>query len=278
MIASAAVRRALLALALVLVPGCKQEAPGGAPPPPAPRPPAASATASASVTRPADAPPADELRYLERTTGGASADETLPLLVAIHGLGDRPETFVHLFDQLHARARLVLPYGPDPYQGGFAWFPIGGGPRLNFDNIAAGTERAALRLAKLIGALEKRRPTVGRPIVTGFSQGGMLSFTLAVLHPDVVGEAYPVSGLLAPLHFPSSWAAGKIEPKVVAFHGEIDHLVPIAVTRQGVDRLKGIGFDASLHEYPGVDHAISADMRRDLFQALDEAVQRASKP
>lgn len=252
----------LLALALLSL-GCKREPPTVEPTPP---------PASAAITL---AVPQAELRYLERTTGGAAASERLPLIIAIHGRGDSPERFQQLFEGFAARARVIIPFGVDPYQGGYSWFPSTT-PRLNLDNVASGTERAAHRLAALIGALEKQRPTAGRPIVTGFSQGGMLSFTLAVLHPEVVGEAYPVAGLLAPLHWPSSWAAGKIEPRLVSFHGDADHVVPIAVDKQSVERLTAIGFDATLRTYPGIDHTISPEMRRDLFQALEEAVRRAA--
>lgn len=254
----------LVALALASL-GCKREPPTVEPTPPAASAPAASPPAE----------PAAELRYLERITGGAAATDRLPLIIAIHGRGDSPERFQQLFKGFAGRARVIIPFGVDPYQGGYSWFPSTT-PRLNLDNVASGTERAAHRLAALIGTLEKQRPTAGRPIVTGFSQGGMLSFTLAVLHPEVVGEAYPVSGLLAPLHWPSSWAPGKIEPRLVSFHGDADHVVPIAVDKQSVERLTAIGFDATLRTYPGVDHTISAEMRRDLFQALEEAVRRAA--
>ena len=37
------------------------------------------------------------LRYIEHLTGGAQPDEVLPLVVAVHGLGDRPENFRGLF-------------------------------------------------------------------------------------------------------------------------------------------------------------------------------------
>lgn len=258
-------RRALVLLALAFPSlfGCKQDAPSEAPPPP---------ISSSSASE-----PLPELRYLERTTGGASTSEPLPLIIAIHGRGDSPERYLRLFEGFPLKARVITPFGPDPYQGGYSWFPSTS-PRLNLDNVASGTERASHRLAALITSLTHKKPTVGRPIVTGFSQGGMLSFTLAVLHPEVLGEAYPIAGLLAPLHWPSSWAAGKVQPKLVSFHGDADHVVPFAVDKQSVEKLQAIGFSASLRTYPGVDHTITQEMRSDLFQALEEAVKRAAAP
>ncbi len=213
------------------------------------------------------------MRYLERVTGGAAPEDALPLVIGIHGYGDRPEHYADLFEGFSGRARFIFPYG-EPSGEGFSWFAISA--RFNPDAVAAGTERAAHRLAGMIAALAAARPTLGRPIVTGFSQGGMLSYALVILHPESVGEAFPVSGLLTPPHWPSTWAAGKTQPRIEAFHGDADPIVPIAVDRQSATRLRAVGFTAELHEYPGVVHTVTAEMRRDLHAALSGAVSRAA--
>ena len=213
------------------------------------------------------------MRYLEQVTGGAAAEDTLPLVIGIHGHGDRPDSYSGLFEGFPFKARFIFPYG-EPYEQGYSWFALA--PRFNPDSIAAGTERAAHRLAGMIAALSAARPTVGRPIVTGFSQGGMLSYALSVLHPESLGEAFPVGGLLTPPHWPSTWAVGKTQARIEAFHGDADPVVPIAVDRQGVARLRAVGFSVELHEYPGVAHTVTAEMRRALHTALGAAVRRAA--
>jgi phospholipase/carboxylesterase len=213
------------------------------------------------------------VRYLERVTGGAAPEDALPLVIGIHGYGDRPESYAGLFEGFGGRARFIFPHG-EPHGDGFSWFAISS--RFNPDAVAAGTERAAHRLAGMIAALTAARPTLGRPIVTGFSQGGMLSYALVILHPESVGEAFPVSGLLAPPHWPSTWATGKTQARIEAFHGDADPIVSIAVDRQSAARLRAVGFTAELHEYPGVAHTVTAEMRRDLHAALGSAVSRAA--
>ncbi|MFT7521301.1 MAG: hypothetical protein ACI9MC_003452, partial [Kiritimatiellia bacterium] len=37
------------------------------------------------------------LQYIERVTGGAEASDELPLIVAVHGLGDQPAHFAWIF-------------------------------------------------------------------------------------------------------------------------------------------------------------------------------------
>jgi len=221
------------------------------------------------------AAPASRVRYIERMTGGAKTTDEVPMIVAIHGLGDRPESFGGIFDGFSARARLILPYGLSNYGDGFSWFPIS---RLEPKALAEGTKAAADELAQLLGDLTKSRPVKGKPIVTGFSQGGMLSFTLAVLHPDHVGEALPIAGLLAPPLYPSSWPMGRVAPRVQAFHGDADDRVPIDGARETVRQLTNNGFSATLVEYPNVRHTVSAAMRRDWMTALENAVQRSANP
>jgi phospholipase/carboxylesterase len=208
-------------------------------------------------------------------TGGAAITDSVPLVVAIHGLGDRPESFGRIFDGLSARARLILPYGLSTYGDGFSWFPLA---RLEPQKLAEGTSHAANELAAMISEIERTRTVRGKPIVTGFSQGGMLSFTLAVLHPDRIGEALPIAGLLAPPLYPSSWPMGKVAPMVFAFHGDADNVVPIDGARDTVRALSSVGFSAKLSEYPGVRHSVSQDMRRDWMTALEAAIARAAKP
>jgi phospholipase/carboxylesterase len=249
--------RAALLLAALLLTACERSAPEPAPPP--------AATAAPAASGP---PEAAGVRYLERLTGGASADEPLPLVVAMHGLGDRPEAFAPVYTSLPARARLIVPYG-EPWNEGFSWFPPG-----SLDDparLADGTARAADRVAAMIEVLSRTRPTRGKAIVTGFSQGGMLSFTLAVRHPELVAAAFPVGGLLAPALVPASWPMGKVAPPLLAFHGEADERVPIARARASVEALRALGLDARLSSYPGVGHAIPPALRADLLRAIAAA-------
>jgi phospholipase/carboxylesterase len=205
------------------------------------------------------------VRFIETVTGGASASDTLPLVVAIHGFSGKPNDFLTLatLSSLTARARVVAPYGLAPAGDGFAWFDGSDGRQLP-ENM----RRAADSLAAMIDALVKSRPTAGKPIVTGFSQGGMMSYALAVLHPDLVRAAFPASGYLPPPLCPSAWPAGKEMPRLHAFHGAADGAIPIARDRATVQQLAALGLHVELTVYPGEGHVVSTRMKRDLRQAL----------
>ena len=207
------------------------------------------------------------MHFLERLTGGASVSAPLPLIVALHGRGGRPEGVARLFASFAGRARVILPYGFDVSGDGFAWFADPTDDR----SFADGTRRAADRLAAVIAEIARRRPTVGKPIVTGFSQGGILSFALAVLHPDLVGAALPVAGVLPRPLWPSAWPAGVAKPSVHAFHGTADEVLSIEGARATLKRLREVGLPVELTEYPGAEHRLTGEMQRDVAQALERA-------
>ena len=204
------------------------------------------------------------LRYLERVTGGADAEAALPLILAVHGRGDRPEHFAGLVEGWQIPARVVLPQAPIATPGGgWSWFAA----RLSDPpgRLAAELAEVADALAALTRRLAAERPTVGRPVITGFSQGGMLSYTLAVRHPDLFAGAVPIGGFLPPELLPEG--AAPVAP-VRALHGGADPRIDPGLARSSVAALRAAGADASLIEYPGVPHAISREMRAEQERAV----------
>lgn len=219
-------------------------------------------------------PQIEGIQYLELVTAGADASDELPMIVAIHGLGDTPEGFANLLNGFDVPARVILPRALDPYQPGWSWFPIRARDP-DVDALAAGIERAANALAPAIAALTEQRPTKGKPIVTGFSQGGMLSFCLAVHHGELFSAALPIGGWLPPPLWPD--ADGKSAPPIVAFHGDPDAAVKLEPTQLAVGHLQKAGYRVELATYPGVGHAIPANMHADLLADLREAIARVDQ-
>ncbi len=237
---------------------------------------AAAAAAAASASAEPVLPTAGALQYVEIILGDAASEDRLPMIVAVHGLGDDPRNFAHLFDTFTEPARLILPRGIDMTEGGgYSWFPL----RARDPDIAAlaaGIGTAADGLAQSIRVLREQRPTAGRPILTGFSQGGMLSFAVAVRHPDIVSLVLPVGGWLPPPLQPTA-KPPKGAPPVVAFHGIADSAVQYEPTRAGVQALDAAGWDVRLVTYPGAGHVITPELHRDLFDRIVDGVRAAAK-
>lgn len=269
----------VLALALlVALWGCERQAtpgPTGSTRSPA-SPPATPRAEATSPALPEDQPEglrvAAGVHFIEVLTAGAQATEPLPLVVSIHGLGDRPERFAWLLGRLPVKARVVVPRGLDEYHGGYSWFPI----RVwdpDPERLAQGIQKASDALARAIEVLQRRHPTRGKAVVTGFSQGGMLSFALALHHPELVQAAFPIAGWLPPKLVPTTGPAADAPP-IVAFHGVDDDLLPIGPTRKVVGALDELGYDIEFREFDRVAHAVAPDIRKELVQRLTRELRK----
>jgi len=216
----------------------------------------------------------EPLPYLEIVTGGAGADEELPLVIALHGRGDTAEGFAPLFRELPARARVAILRPPHPWGDGQAWFL---GARAHLENrraIAVELLALADRVIATADAIRAARPTRGRPIVMGFSQGGMLTWAVAVEHPRAVAAAFPVAGFLFPEMLELTTVDARALPPIVAFHGDADPLVPVEEDREGVRQLGKRGARAELRVFPGVRHELPPALRSEIFASLSRALAR----
>jgi phospholipase/carboxylesterase len=260
------IRWGLLACALALTCACDAspsahtaKAPPGAGAPPG---------AAPGNTRATELPPLG-LGYVEVMTGGAHSADPAPLVIALHGLGDIPERFIGLFGTFPAAARIIAPRAGTRHGDGFSWFPPRG---ISLDLAAPDIAEAAGTVAAFAEALARRVPTLGKPIVMGFSQGGALSFAIAVRHPSSVSASFPVGAWLPTALWPTARPAHA--PPILAFHGTADPRVPISLMRPAVARLEQLGYSIRLQEFEGVEHEIPAVVRAALFEALGAECER----
>lgn len=217
------------------------------------------------------------LRYLEIVIGAGDPDDKMPLVVYLHGRADRPQPPTEDgWYGIERPVRLVLPVAPDRLGLGFTWLPHS----VTEGRTAELTEALVQRtdqLGRFLEVVQSRHPTVGRPIVSGFSQGGMLSFSLATRHPRAVGEAYPLAGWLPPGAMPTTRVrTSDHAPPIRAMHGTDDSIIRLAPTLRSVEGLRRLGWDVELHEFDGVGHGMTDSMNRRYGEWLRDAVERAA--
>lgn len=230
---------------------------------------AGSSEPTESPRAPAAAPAASPvpLDYVERCLG-APCESPLPTLVAIHGLGDTPEAFVSLFDGIRVPVRVIALRAPLDWNGGFAWFPYRA--RSSTPEQMAGALREQVpRVLATLDAVCRARSCDGRNVVSGFSQGAMMSFALVALSPTRFSHAFPVSGMLVSGLTPASQGP---RPVVRAFHGDADTVVATRFDVEGVERLRSAGYDVSIVLGPGVAHTIPPDTRDALLRGIEAAL------
>jgi phospholipase/carboxylesterase len=198
------------------------------------------------------------------------------LLVLLHGVGSSETSLGDLAAAASPDTLVVLARGPLTLAPGqFAWFSVAftpSGPQI--EEAQAELSRLALiRFIKQLQTAYQIRPD--RTVVAGFSQGGIMSASVALSEPEAVAGFGLLSGRILP-ELKTHLAAQSRFKKLHAFvgHGDFDNTLPVVWAERSDALLKGLEIDFESHRYP-VDHRISPDMRDDFLRWL-EAKSKAS--
>ncbi|HVY49317.1 MAG TPA: alpha/beta hydrolase-fold protein [Minicystis sp.] len=214
------------------------------------------------------------LRYLEFVTGNANPNEPLPMIVALHGHGGDPEMWVKTFSRFTGKARFIAPFGFHPGEhGGWAWFPAGADHAENEHFLGQALPGIEAHLARSLIALRKARPTTGKMIVTGFSQGGTLAYALALFHGSAFAISCPAAGAIPPELFRRVTAPSP-PPEVHAVHGSTDPGLPRG--KRTIASLKRLGFVADMTTVPAQGHYFEPSQRA-VTLCLDRGLSLVAK-
>ncbi len=188
------------------------------------------------------------------------------MLLLLHGwTGDENSTSVFTRN-LPSEYWIVAPRAPYPtLPNGFSWrAPAARGSWPTLDLFRPSIEK----LVSLIDQLAAANKLDGTQIdVAGFSQGGALTFSFGLLHPDRVRRMGILAGFApngAEQVLSGDLLAGK---KVFVAHGTLDEMVPIAMAQQAVQLLKRAGADVTFCESE-VGHKLSVDCLRSFEKFL----------
>jgi phospholipase/carboxylesterase len=211
----------------------------------------------------------DGIYFIEVVIGEASFDDELPMLVVLHGRGGRAQIPGGPFLGLTHAVRVIVPQATEPLGTGYEWLPVYVGQGL-VDRLSSTLFAQASRVAELVRELRHRRATVGRTIVSGFSQGSLLTITLALYHDDLFGAAFPLASWLPPPLVPSYRRRDLDYPPIRSMHGTADPTIPFEPSRDLYAQLGDLGFDVTFVPFEGVVHTIS-DAENALFHEWLEA-------
>lgn len=211
------------------------------------------------------------LEYLMVEPPDVPPGAELPMVVHLHGRGDVPAVLQGPIFDIDTPVRVILPRAPDRFGTGYAWMPVSA-HRGQSPPLVDAIERRSRLLAEAMITWRRRHPTRGRPIVTGFSQGGMLAMAMAVHHPESIAQALPVAGWLPPSLEPRTFDPYASHAPVVAVHGTDDEILSATRTQAVVRRLSALGYPIRFEQIDGAGHEMHPDMRALLRELLERAL------
>ena len=183
------------------------------------------------------------LNYRVYTPEGETAE--LPLLIYLHGAGERGDTPDKLDHILRHGIPKLLSEGREiPAVVLCPQCPT----NAVWDNVVFAAKALIDRIA------EEYHILPDRILLTGSSMGGYGTFALALANPAFFAAVAPISG------GNMSWRASNlITTPVFAVHGERDTLVPPICSRQMTDAITAAGGDATLLLLPEHGHNDAID-------------------
>ncbi len=171
---------------------------------------------------------------------GDTAKKKLPLIVLLHGAGERGESMEEL--------PVVTVHGVKPL--------LNGEVTDELVLVAPQCPKDSFWIAELPlladfieEIVERYNIDETRIALTGLSMGGYGTWCMALRYPDMFHRIAPVCGGGMP------WAAGVLKMPIRAFHGERDSVVSVQNSIDMIEAVKRNGNEnAVLTVYPGVDH------------------------
>ncbi|KVV15548.1 alpha/beta hydrolase [Flavobacterium sp. TMP13] len=182
-----------------------------------------------------------------------------PLIVLLHGYGSNEEDLFSFATELPDTYYVVSARAPYDMQfGSYAWYAI------NFDadqNKFSDNEQAKVSrdtIADFIDELIANYPIDAHNVsLVGFSQGAILSYAVALSHPEKIQKVVAMSG-----YFNADIIAEGFEKndfknlKIFASHGTSDQVVPLEWARKTPAALGQLNIPITYKEYP-VGHGVA---------------------
>ena len=185
--------------------------------------------------------------------------EKNPLLLLLHGYGSNEEDLFSFAQELPEEYFVIsarAPYPLPPY--GNAWYAIHFDADENkfSDNDEARASRDLI--ANFIDELVAAYPIDAKNVtLIGFSQGSILSYSVALSYPEKVQRVVALSGYLNLDIVKEEYKNSDISKlKFFISHGTVDQVIPVDWARKAPEFLKDLGLDVVYKEYP-VGHGVA---------------------
>lgn len=197
----------------------------------------------------------------------SNTDKT-PLVLMIHGYGSHENDLFSLKDYLGSEAHYLSLRAPLTLGfGGFAWYPI------HFDSVGAKTSDTKMAaqsrelISSFLSEFQEKEGLQNNPVwLLGFSQGGILSYGLALNEPQRFQKVMALSAYVLKEIVPDKYRPQDLKHlDFFVSHGNQDEVIPVSASRMTVEFLEKLNIKHRYQEYPA-GHGINPDNLRDLVE------------
>lgn len=194
------------------------------------------------------------LKYVLRVPSGAGDDAELPLVIVMHGRGADANDLADLAPYIDNGYRFVFPNAPKPFEAapgmtfGYTWFD-----RLPPEQNSL--EESRNLVLQFIDEMVAKYPTPpGKIVLSGFSQGGMMSLDAGFRTKQQLAGIVVMSGAIHEGDIPPLRA----DVPVLIVHGTADEMINVNMARRARRVLEEQGLQPEYHEFP-MGHQITPE-------------------
>ena len=202
--------------------------------------------------------------------------DTPPLLLLLHGVGSNENDLFGLAPYLDERFLIISVRAPNTLgSGSYAWFDVDFTPRGPvIDPAQAEASREAL--IDFIGeAITAYGVNPNQVYMMGFSQGAIMSASIALTRPDLVAGVALMSGRILPEIQSLMAAPEELEGlPILVVHGVADTILPINHGHASRQLLASLPVELTYHEYP-IGHEVSQESLADVSSWLSAQLDKA---
>ena len=206
------------------------------------------------------------LFYLTVEPDDYDASLQYPLFILLHGFGANMQDLASLAPAINREGYVyACPQAPLSFQimpgmVGYGWTPRGA------EATAEDIQNAEDALDTFfVEIMEKYNVSPGNVILSGFSQGGGMTYRCGLRQPGVFAGLAILSGTMPdPDSLRARLPEARSQPIFVA-HGTVDSVLPIERGRTAHQLLESEGYQPRYKEYP-IAHEISPEVLSDLVE------------
>jgi len=188
--------------------------------------------------------------------------EKYPVIYVMHGMGSSEKDILGLIEELQNDFILIGIRGSLSKDNGFVYFNIKSFGNPDIDSF----DKAVSNLKEFIDNAPKSYPIdTAKQYLLGFSQGAILSMTLALILGDKLKGIIALSGYI-PKHVKENYPIKPFEDlSVFISHGELDPIFPVSIGKDNYDFFKERDENVTYRHYQ-MEHEVSLETKKDFVK------------